>query len=96
MFNTKRFTIAQIRQHNKAAKQHWFDERSMKYFNTRIEIEPDENHIFITSETPDDDTPRKFSLRQYHPRCGMVDTLGEFWKYKTLDEAEDARKNVTL
>ena len=53
----------------------WFDKDTMKYFNSKIEsplYEKDGKKYFITSERYDDESPRKYSVRQieYYDKKG--------------------------
>jgi hypothetical protein len=90
------YTIEDIRLANEAAGKHWFDESSMRFFRTRI-YEPVYHGtggvFFVTSEkSPDGE--RRYSVRQFHPETGDVDTHGEFNSHRGKAAADRASKRA--
>lgn len=72
-------TILDIqRQH----KGHFFSPGTMKYFKSRIletVFQGPGGIFFVTSErAPFGDALRKYTVRQFHPDTGTIDTFGDF------------------
>jgi hypothetical protein len=70
---------------------HWFDRRSMKFFNTRlprVAYEGNAGILFVTSET-DPSGKTAYSVRK-QAATGDIDTVGEFHGYPTSQAARDA------
>jgi hypothetical protein len=91
----KKLTIGQMKELNKAKGGHWFDRSAMRFFNTKIETQPNAENIFITSEYMENPNDKKYSLRWFNTEAHDVTTLGEFQAYRTLDSAKEARKEFT-
>jgi hypothetical protein len=88
--------ITQIREANDRIGQFWFSQQAMRWFNTRIESAvyvTNDMSYFLTSEHDDHGQAwfgeRRYSIRQCDAQ-GIVDTVGEFGAYFTLDEARMA------
>lgn len=80
-------------------KGHWFDQSSMKFFNSRISSElfysPNKEMIyFVSSEQFNRDHARLYSVRSYNVKNGNIDTVGEFQQYNTMAQAKRAAKNL--
>lgn len=83
--------IAAVKRANKMAEQHWFSPDSMRFFSSRIESRLIGGRWFITSETPGDFEPRRFTVREATP-AGHIETVGEFRAY---GNKLDARAEIT-
>ena len=85
-------TIKEIKQANRSRGYHFFDDASMKFFNSRIETGVLHGEYFITSEQFNYTSPRLFTIRKVKAN-GQVITIGEFQHYRSLDEAIKALEN---
>lgn len=84
----ERLTLAEMKRRNKESGQHWFDEGAMRFFNTKIETKPNVANMFITSEYMEDPNEKRYTWRVFNLKTNKVETLGEFQKYETLEEAK--------
>jgi len=78
-------SIAEVKKANKAIGQYWFNKETMAFFDSKIESKLIEGQYFISSEY----SPwggKKYTIRIVSP-IGAVDTVGEFGKYETKEEA---------
>lgn len=90
----ERMSIYEMKAANEAIGQHWFDTDTMRFFNTRIESQPDKNDQFITSESYDGERKnRRYTLRGFDRATGEVKTLGEFNSHRTMQDAREFRKD---
>ena len=95
-----RYTVSDIKAANKAAGQFFFERSAMRFFDSRIErggpyCGP-AGVFFVTSEQfhgSQGSAPRKYTVRQFDPTTGSVDTPGKFNDILYLGDARDeARK----
>lgn len=90
MTTTKMYrSIDEIRSANRAARQHWFSNDTMAFFRTRVHDTIYGGRFFVTSDTPDNDTPRRYTVRVAHDD-GHVVTVGEFQQYGSREDAHAA------
>lgn len=80
-------TIKEAKAISKANGQHFFDPQSMRFFNSKIESELIEGRYFITSERYDLDSPKLYTIRQISDKGQILDDLGEFQEFATLENA---------
>lgn len=92
---TKRYSMSDIRQMNAANGLNFFDRGAMRFFDSRIESSAYNGVggvFFITSEQFHGSmgivSPRKFTIRQFIPGTGAVETFG---KFNDINYIEDAR-----
>jgi hypothetical protein len=83
-------TIADVMEKNRDKGLHFFDKDSMKFFESKIEGKQKEPLIgdkyFITSEQFELDgrkDERKYTLREFNPKTGGINTVGEFNQLKS-------------
>ena len=93
---TERYTIAQIRDANMRAGFHFFERDTMRFFDSRVvKAGPycgPGGVFFITSEQfhgSQGDGPRGFTVRQFKPDSGDVDSASDF---NTIRDVDDARR----
>jgi len=87
-------TIADVRAANKAAGQRWFERKTMRFFQSRIESALYGGRYFITSEQcPGTGHARKYSIREALP-TGEVETVGEFQQYRHIEDAREAARKL--
>jgi hypothetical protein len=86
-------TIQEIKQRNRDAGQHFFDEASMRFFNSRISGQTFGNY-FVTSEKGPSGI-RAYTVR-FQDDDGHIWTLGEFQEYDTLESALQAARIAYL
>lgn len=87
--------IEEIISEAKSAGSHFFDESSMRWFNSRINRTIYGGCYFITSEKDNmrPETPRQWSIRIY--KGGLdIDTVGKFCEFDSLREAVKAVKKL--
>lgn len=87
-------TIADIKQSNRDAGDHFFDRAAMRFFDSRVESAPYKGPggvYFITSEqfhgSAGYSEPRKFTIRKFNTSTGDVCTAGEYNKLRTIEDA---------
>lgn len=83
------YTLDQIKEANARAGGHWFEPGALRFFASRIS---DRVHcgpggiFFVSSEqfrSSRGNGPRLYSVREFHPDTGRVETVGEFQAYKS-------------
>lgn len=79
-------TIDEIKTRNKEVGQHFFDDRTMEFFDSRISAKTFGN-FFVTSECGPSGL-RRYTVRVFDPKTGTVDTHGLFQEFDTLREAQ--------
>jgi hypothetical protein len=88
--------MGEIIQISKDKGSHWFDEDSMRFFNSNIDFLVYKSDVgkyyFVTSEKytgqfGGKSQPRRWSVRRFDKETGNVTTVGEFQKYRSLKEA---------
>ncbi len=84
-----RWTIARMKQANKAAGMHFFDPDTLRWWNSKIyqPVEGPGGVYFATSEFHNATAPARFSVRRWHPEDSSVETIGEIQGYATLQDA---------
>ena len=91
MTTTKPMTINSIIKAARAAGSHWFDHDTMRHFNCVLSghvFSGDGGIYFVSSERFNDDTPRKYTVRQFTPDAPtMINDAGGFQAYSTESEA---------
>jgi len=83
-------TMSDVKRKNKEAGLFWFSPTSMRFFKSRVESELIGGKFFVSSEQFDEDAPRLYSVREYHPKTHGIDTVGKFQAFKTCQDALDA------
>ena len=94
--NKKQYTsINQIISEAERAGSHFFNEATLRFFNSRIQSKIYGGCYFITSErdTYRDSNPRFYTIRKYEGGLG-IETVGEFCQYKTKTQAVSAVKKL--
>lgn len=84
-------SMYEIKKKNQEIGHHWFSKDTMKFFKTKIPndaLKKGDYAYFITSETnPSGET--KYSIRKANLKTGVIDTEGEFFKFKSEEEAKN-------
>lgn len=83
----------------RAENAYWFSQDTLRFFGSKIYWQTltriEGGYLFISSEDNFDRTEKCFSLRFVNVEDGYeIDTIGEFNRYKTLEHAKAALKNV--
>lgn len=89
-----RYSIEEVIRANKAAGYHFFDRDTMEFFGCKIVSPVFENCCFVTEEDDFLRTQRLYTVRQFDPLTGSVETVGEFQEYGTIEEAIRAALEV--
>ncbi len=90
-----KLTIEDIRRLNEDADFHFFDESTLRFFDSIIEPETygPLGTWFLTSEQPPlwtgqtERDPRMWTIRRFDTRSHQMDTVGEFRGYESKDAA---------
>ena len=87
-------SIAEIREANKAAGQHWFEKDTLRFFDG---IVPEDQPIvhgrfFVSSEQFDSRSRRMHTLRYANPDAA-INTVGDFQQFDSFDEAREALRD---
>lgn len=87
---SKKIPMYRIRRLNEEAGQFWFSPKTLKFFKSKIPdeaVKKGDSAYFISRETnPSGETA--FTIRKANLKSGDIDTEGEFFKYKSRDEAQ--------
>lgn len=86
------YTIGGIRELNKQAGWHFFDRKTMRFFNSKVMrpiYEGAGGIFFITSEQDYDRGQRHYTVRQFNPKTFEVGTVGGFYGIKNVKDARD-------
>lgn len=76
-----RWDMTAIRAANALVGGHWFDRNTLRFFRSQVlrtVYQGPGGVYFVSSEQFDDTSPRRFTVRQFDPATGDVDTFGEF------------------
>lgn len=85
--------LAAVKRANAMAEQHWFSPNTLRFFRSRMETVLIAGRWFITSETPDEHTPRRYTVREALP-SGHIGTVGEFRQYASKAAARTAVRDL--
>lgn len=89
----RKLTMADVRYYNAATGHYFFERKTMKFFDSRVESATYSGPggiYFITSEKCGfTSTQRKFAVRKFNPETGAVTTVGDMFNKFTF--VEDAR-----
>lgn len=77
--------ISKIIERNKEVGHHFFDESSMRFFDSKV-YDKVFGDYFVTSEQAPAGL-RRYSVRRIDWASGNITTVGEFQEYETLRDA---------
>jgi len=80
-------TILDIIEKHKSSGGHFFDKKTMRFFNSQCYPEVFGDY-FITSEVSPDGEMR-YTIRKFSESDGSIDTVGSFFAYTNLSDAVD-------
>lgn len=88
------YSIRDLEQHYKSkTKGHWFEASTMAFFKSRLAeslVYTEDRILFFSSEKGPNGI-RRYSIREYNPETGAIETVGlGFQAYKTLAAAKRA------
>ncbi len=86
-------TLAEFKAAYKATGMHFFDTKTKRFFNSRIESGLLKGKYFITSESDMRNENRFFNIREIQPDL-QIRTIGEFNTLRTKDRAKDLIKSL--
>jgi hypothetical protein len=78
-------SIDEIKQRHKEVGGHFFDDPTMRFFDSRISSKTYGNY-FVTSECGPSGL-RRYTVRRIEWDTGDISTVGHFHEYDTLEEA---------
>ncbi len=78
-------TMAEVKQANKEAGQHWSSKGSMRFFNSRVESKLIGGRYFVTSEIGPDER-KLYTVREVNEEA-KISTVGEFQGHSSYDSA---------
>ena len=92
------YTVMDLEQHYRSkTKGHWFDKSTMAFFKSKLAesmLYTKDKVLFFSSEKGPDGI-RRFSIREYNPETGAIETVGlGFQGYKTLAAAKLAASKL--
>lgn len=94
-------TLAEVKEVLKKQDSHFFDRKTMSFFNSRIESKLLHGSYFITSESDMRNTERFYNVRSIgmiaEGECAgeiTIKTAGEFNTLKTLSQAKELVKHL--
>lgn len=83
-------TIAQVRQANRDAGNHFFDRSTMRFFASRVESGLYAGRYFITSEKAGfDSQQRRYTIREAMPDGDVRTVDDSFNKFRFIEDARD-------
>lgn len=92
---SNKWTLSAIRSCNRDSGHHWFDRKTMKFFDSRIErsvYQGPGGIFFVSSEKFGESAPREFSVRKFNPKDCSVDKVRTVdpstSKYNAIDAAK--------
>ncbi len=93
---TRHYSIPEIVRANGDAGGHWFEPGTLRFFGSRI-LEPAYSGkggtFFVTSEKrPRSDDSRRYSVREFIPSTGGIETAGTFQQFATAKAAHNAAR----
>ncbi len=95
---TRRWTMADIRRESLKGDRYFFARDTMRHWGSRIEGGPYQGPggvFFVTSERgAHNDSPRRFTVREWRAEKCRIHTLGEFQGFRTREDARQAAKDA--
>ena len=79
-------TINDIVRRNQDAGHHFFDDASMRFFDSKVYDRVFSNAYFVTSEQAPAGL-RRYSVRRMDWASGAVETIGDFQEFDSLRDA---------
>ena len=73
---------------------HFFDKKTMKFFNSGIESGLYKNKCFVTSESTFDETQIRYTVRRFSDDFDNVETVSEFLEFDNIKDARAAARAV--
>jgi hypothetical protein len=70
-----------IKRINQENGHHFFSDGAMRFFNSRVGdtvFQGNGGVFFVTSEQYDYNTDRKYTVREFNPETGNINTVGDF------------------
>ena len=92
---TQRWRMHNIKYCNDQAGRYFFAPDTLKFFKSRIldRVHQGSGGIFfVTSERPPH-SRRDYTLREFHPKTGQIDTVGERGEYSSTRAAHSAAQS---
>lgn len=87
-------TVAEIKQANREAGQHFFSPDTLRFFRSRIESDVLGGRLFITSEqfvaSTGEADPRRYTVRVANDDASSINTVHGFQEFDSLEEAHEA------
>lgn len=93
------YTIAEMREENRAAGWHFFENPAIKFFKSKFHKVCGQNEHFVyftTSEQFNAETTRLYSVRRFCRKTKRVKTIGGYQCCKTLTAANAAAMQLAL
>lgn len=86
----KYYTLDDIKRINREKGYYYFSPDTMRFFKSRVseDVYQGEGGVFLVTSEQGPNMPRLYSVRQFFPETGKVNTVDEFQAYKTLSAAK--------
>jgi len=92
-YSTVMPSISEIKTKNKEVGEHFFDDSTMNFFESKISNKTFGNY-FVTSECGPSGL-RRYTVREFNPNTGSIKTHGLFQEFDTLREAQSVAKKAS-
>lgn len=92
---TAKLTLADIKAANACIGQSFFDKGNTRFFNAKYlptVYQGQYGTYFVTAERADERYEYKYTVRQFDPQTGLIDTVGDF----CMMSKDEARANAKL
>lgn len=86
--------FGEMKRRNAAAGGSWFGKDEMRFFNTRLLGSPNRYGMFVTSEKPNDNSPRMYSIRAFVPATNQIATIGDFRRIGSESAAYTLKERI--
>ena len=71
---------------------HWFDDSTMRFFKSKVyeSVYCGKEFWYFVSSEKSENNPRLFTVRQFNPKTGDIDSYSSFQEFKTQAQANKA------
>lgn len=96
----KKMTLTQMKKANKAIGHEYFSKGTMEFWNSRIEVQPNQYNLFIESAQPEDDetsalyVPRQYFVKYFNSENSEIVSITHFDDPKELIKTLEAAMKV--
>lgn len=90
------WSLSEIRRANELAGLYFFSPDTLRFFRSRVSdrIHRGPGGIFLVTSEQAPDSPRRWTVRRFHPETASVDTVGAFEAYGNAAEAHRVAREL--